>query len=521
MMQRAGVILLLIAACAAGLFATPDSTVSKVQTTPSSVEITDSIAKAAASVKAAGTIKDEEDFLSEDVPDTAKPKNIVPPVIADTSAKHTAPSVVVTDTSGNTKPATTPASTDSSSHYKSSYTRSVVDTAKAGATVPDSVSKTKQSVKAAGTISDEEEFLTEESEEKLKPKKPVVKPLTVDSLSNADSTARRASGDSAHIIVPVIASDSTVHDSAVIEVRPLVAEKAPVTAVEDVRSINFAKNQKEYRSPKLAMFMSLLIPGSGQVYTKNYIKAGIFVLAEVACITYGISYTQKGKNAYNNAKTYGDSHYSHSKFDTYYKGLKDWFSSLGNDPDTGLITTIYDTATYNAFYNESRSKSSNWYQDLTTNLFVQGWDDCVPTLTQIQSKTGDNGTDTVSPVTTDHGYTYKITNDSSSFFQVNQIDSATGAVLGKGLYGYSENQQTYNAMRKKSSSYYSTASAIFMGILVNHVISAVDALISAKAYNTALLGRETLWQHIHLESQMVQTSTSVIPSPGITLKVAF
>ena len=97
-------------------------------------------------------------------------------------------------------------------------------------------------------------------------------------------------------------------DSAAIE-APVAAEKpkevVPVT-IESVHSINFAKNLKDYRSPKMAMFLSLIVPGLGQAYTKHYVRAGIFIAIEAAAIGGAIFYNAKGKNEYNAAKNFAD-----------------------------------------------------------------------------------------------------------------------------------------------------------------------------------------------------------------------
>ena len=53
----------------------------------------------------------------------------------------------------------------------------------------------------------------------------------------------------------------------------------------------FVENKK---SPILAGVLSFLIPGAGEVYTEEYLKAGIFLAIEAAVITTAVVYDGKG-----------------------------------------------------------------------------------------------------------------------------------------------------------------------------------------------------------------------------------
>ncbi|MCS7249607.1 MAG: DUF5683 domain-containing protein [candidate division WOR-3 bacterium] len=47
------------------------------------------------------------------------------------------------------------------------------------------------------------------------------------------------------------------------------------------------KEKENYKSPNRALFYSLIFPGAGQFYTKNYLKGSLFLLAE-GSLTYFI-----------------------------------------------------------------------------------------------------------------------------------------------------------------------------------------------------------------------------------------
>ena len=56
-------------------------------------------------------------------------------------------------------------------------------------------------------------------------------------------------------------------------------------------------------------------------------------------------------------------------------------------------------------------------------------------------------------------------------------------------------------------------------MIINHLASAVDALIGAIAYNNELLGRESFWQHVNIEPQCV--ADPVNPIFGLAFRMGF
>ena len=71
-------------------------------------------------------------------------------------------------------------------------------------------------------------------------------------------------------------------------------------------------------------------------------------------------------------------------------------------------------------------------------------------------------------------------------------------------------------MMSKSNSYYKTAQLILITMIINHVISAIDALISAKAFNDELINKESVWRHISIEQQTVDAGSRSIPGCALT-----
>jgi hypothetical protein len=303
-----------------------------------------------------------------------------------------------------------------------------------------------------------------------------------------------------------------------------------VVKIEDARPINFARNLKEYRSPKLAMLLSLAIPGLGQVYIgkkSNYLKAGAYVAVEAAIIGASAYYFNKGDTKYNQAKNYANANYSFDSMLVYYNKL---FSFFKNDPHQNLdnsmaqgklndiyIDTITDTAS-NFFksYNNNHP-SQEYYHTIENSEYIHGWRGCEPSLDDIE-KVSSGDTINVSG----YQFLYQRAADSVSFL-VNLIDRTTGrALTGSGnelQFGYSPYQREYKTMMDESNKFYKTATYVLFVILVNHVVSAVDALISAKAYNDGLLGKQTFWDNLSVQPTTAFSGQYL--SPGLSMRIRF
>jgi hypothetical protein len=149
---------------------------------------------------------------------------------------------------------------------------------------------------------------------------------------------------------------------------------------------------------------------------------------------------------------------------------------------------------------DAASGDSRFYEYIGDPKYVHGWDDAEPGLSdnadrlysidedgEIQGKT----------------YTYKYA-DPDRKWLLNAYDPVSGARIADmvGIYGYSLHQQQYNDMIHESNRLYKTSTKVLLVLLANHLVSAVDAFIAARAHNERLLGRQSLWEQIHLDQQV-------------------
>ena len=287
------------------------------------------------------------------------------------------------------------------------------------------------------------------------------------------------------------------------EAMPKVENTPKPLLIEKTRSINFAKNFKEYRSPKLAILLSLLVPGTGQAYAHHKLKAGIFGAVEVAFITAGAIVGYQGTKHVNAARSFADDHYSLDSMSAYHQLL------TGLETDSGIN---FDTAVFYGEYNQFESDASGKKQSYYDNIkqvdgpYIQGWDDVIPRP----------GTDFSEVYATDSG-TYVFSDNPDSIYLAYFINNEGDTVDAQ--FGFSDNQHIYRKKLSKANSFFNWSRGLFSMLLINHIVSAVDAGITAKAYNDKLLGKSSFWQNINLKEKVVSTPAG--PAQGYTLEVRF
>lgn len=350
----------------------------------------------------------------------------------------------------------------------------------------------KNSNKVAKVNQEDEDLILEGGEEdilsgqQVKPVKTATKTTGSDSgkvvkKSSTDSTSVTKAPDSSKSAVPQISNEKPVQAAPVLPTPQQIGQKETVK-IEKTQSINFARNLNEYRSPKVAMMLSLLVPGAGQEYAKSHLQAGLFGAIEVAIISVGAVLGVKGNNELKNAHEFADKNYSADKFKDYYGKLQ---SHLDKDT-TGILEGIFYGQEPDTFFNDAKNKTGNFYSTIRegSNPFVNGWVDAKPGF-DLGFKIADSGY-----------VNYKSSDKSSadSSYLVYKKGDSTNV-----KYGFSSYQKKYNDMVGKSSAYYRASRMVFISLLINHILSAVDAGITAKAYNDRLLGKQTVWQRLNLK----------------------
>ena len=207
----------------------------------------------------------------------------------------------------------------------------------------------------------------------------------------------------------------------------------------------FMYSQENKKSPILAGVMSLLIPGSGEIYVGEYLKAGIFLAIEAAVVTTAIVYDGKGDDKTTEFQNYADD-YMNPDHNWSVVRYAEWLNqyegaSIPINPDESLPpwerVNWDDVNAAESGSHKLPPHGEQQYYELIGKYhqYSSGWNDF----------TGGGNKDQVSP-----------------------------------------NLIYYSGMRGDANDYYSVASTAVVGIYVNHFLSALDAVWSAAQFNKDL-----------------------------------
>lgn len=198
---------------------------------------------------------------------------------------------------------------------------------------------------------------------------------------------------------------------------------------------------QDKKSPLLAGIFSFLVPGAGELYTGEYIKAGIFVAVEAAVITTAVIYDNKGDNKTTEFQGYADQEWNVIKYAEWLKTHKGKTISIDYNPDLKPWEAVnWDelNAAEAEFSHKLPPHGEQQYYELIGKYpqYSPGWKEFDPT---------------------DDDYHH---------------------VPEQFLY--------YSGMRGKANDYYNVASKAVIGIYVNHFLSTLDAVWSAVSFNKNL-----------------------------------
>jgi Family of unknown function (DUF5683) len=210
---------------------------------------------------------------------------------------------------------------------------------------------------------------------------------------------------------------------------------------------NFSK-----KTPMLAGLMSFAVPGAGQIYTENYLKAGIFVAVEVGAIVLAAIYNNKGDDQTEFFENYANDNWSASRY------------ALWTTNNLSSLNINLDANEYDIF-------------DLEGNV---NWNE----LNRLESAIGGYYSHKLAPF--DDQQYYEMIGKYSQF-NVGWIDFgdentpyvwATDPLVDQFKY--------YSKERGKANDYYTVAKWAVIAIVSNHFVSALDAAWSANKYNKKL-----------------------------------
>lgn len=241
-------------------------------------------------------------------------------------------------------------------------------------------------------------------------------------------------------------------------------------------SLQVAEKQKI--SGFRAALYSAVLPGAGQYYAESYWRAALYATIEAAAWTTYFIYDSKGADKDKEMRAYGDEHWSERKY---------W-------------SKIYFEANEKKTSNESGFENLPEYQvNQTTYILEEYNSDVVNSLRPYEGKLNYSHslptTKTQQYYEMIYKYPVQFANGWSDAGLLTPYSADASDLPGTARY--------YRGLRNLTEEYFDVAKGATMAVLVNHVISALDAAWAAKAYNNSLNMKFTV-KNKYLPSEKVK-----------------
>jgi hypothetical protein len=233
------------------------------------------------------------------------------------------------------------------------------------------------------------------------------------------------------------------------------------------------------RSPWLASGLSLLVPGTGEFYAGSYWKAALFFAVEVAALAVAYSYDRRGDQQTDRYQDFANRHWSVVKYAKYAETL------VGATPQFNW--RVPGTEGMDEF--DRPWTQVNWSELNRMERHIAGYySHTLPPYGEQQ-------------------YFELI----GKYPQYNQgwNDAPPSFNYGDPL---TPNFQFYSGERGKANEYYSSASGWVTAVIINHVLSAIDAAWSAHLHNRA---------QASVGVRMIPTQDGYAPMTRLTVKYSF
>lgn len=249
-----------------------------------------------------------------------------------------------------------------------------------------------------------------------------------------------------------------------------------------------------HKSPLLAAGLSLAVPGAGQFYTGHYWEAAAFFAADVAAWVLAYSYDHKGDVQTDFFQNYADANWSVIKYALYAEAT--YASQIPGHPIFNWKNSNYNNPAFSPWQRVDWAELNRMESAISAN--AQG-----------SPAAGSYYSHNLPP----HGEQqyYELIGKYGQFDPGwDDADSSSGS------YSYLDpvtpHFSYYSSQRGKANNYYNTASTWVTVAIVNHVLNAAYAALSAGWYNSA---------HAEMGMQMVPYGPGYAAVPVVKMRYDF
>ncbi len=220
---------------------------------------------------------------------------------------------------------------------------------------------------------------------------------------------------------------------------------------------NIDANYVNKKSPVLAGFLSLAVPGAGEFYSESYLKSILFIALEAAAITTSVIYENKGNDQTISFQNFANAHWDVAQYARWtMANLSTLNPALNPENYSGLFSGQgqVNWQILNQLEEDvSRGEAGSYYSHRLPSYGDQQYFEMIGKYPQFNVGWDDFG-------------------DENTPFQYGDPLTA--------------NFHYYSSERGKANDFYNVATKAVIVVIVNHVISAIDAAWTASRYNKRL-----------------------------------
>ncbi|MCF8240884.1 MAG: hypothetical protein K9J16_05820 [Melioribacteraceae bacterium] len=215
-------------------------------------------------------------------------------------------------------------------------------------------------------------------------------------------------------------------------------------------------NSTDEKSPFLAGLLSFAVPGAGDFYAENYIMSAVFLAAEAAGITFAVMYDKKGDEQTVVFENYANENWSVKRYANWTVENSGKLNP-GIEPENPVLDVFDNSGNViwsklNKLEQEiSKGELGGYYSHRLAPYGDQQYYEMIGKYPQFNVGWEEFGNDPTKP------YLY-------------------GDPLVDQFHYYSE-------QRGKANDFYNVAKWAVIGVVTNHIISALNAAWSASRYN--------------------------------------